>query len=61
NSVCCIRINQLQAVWFSDRITQQSPVNDICLRTGCAYYTIVDENDFVKNRDSEPCIFGVVV
>ncbi|WP_347361947.1 hypothetical protein, partial [Vibrio vulnificus] len=24
NSVCCIRINQLQAVWFSDRITQQS-------------------------------------
>ncbi|MCU8566220.1 hypothetical protein, partial [Vibrio vulnificus] len=24
NSVHCIRINQLQAVWFSERITQQS-------------------------------------
>ncbi len=22
--MCCIRIDQLQAVWFSDRITQQS-------------------------------------
>ncbi|WP_222860112.1 hypothetical protein, partial [Vibrio cholerae] len=24
-SVYCMRITQLQAVWFSDRITQQSP------------------------------------
>ncbi|TOF85524.1 hypothetical protein CGJ13_23325, partial [Vibrio parahaemolyticus] len=24
---CCIRITQLQAVWFSDRITQQSLTN----------------------------------
>uniref|UniRef100_UPI0011D57785 TIR domain-containing protein n=2 Tax=Vibrio cholerae TaxID=666 RepID=UPI0011D57785 len=27
NSVYCMRITQLQAVWFSDRITQQSPLN----------------------------------
>lgn len=24
--MCCIRITQLQAVWFSGRITQQSPI-----------------------------------
>ncbi|POC61478.1 hypothetical protein CRN37_00070, partial [Vibrio vulnificus] len=57
NSVHCIRINQLQAVWFSERITQQSLLVIILSMIANLKIGLIVRNEISFTNNATGCAF----